>query len=196
MIFWASALAAKKERLKAAEAKLLELAREFGDRPAYEYKLTTLDTVIPYDVVIYRDDPEKKMTRRENKNNNNDEEDYIIHSVKVESARKKRSSTTMMTETPLVLLHGYMNGAAYFYRNLVGLSHAFETIYSLDMLGWGLSSRPDFESIVPTISSDAEPSIQQRTVTATEHFFVESLEAWRINQKIPKMILCGHSMGA
>jgi len=83
-----------------------------------------------------------------------------------------------------VLLHGYMNGASYFYRNFAGLSRHFAQIYSLDLLGWGLSSRPaelfDFEN----------PSVQQ-----TEEVFCESLEAWRRHNNIDKMTLAGHSMG-
>jgi hypothetical protein len=39
------------------------------------------------------------------------------------------------TEAPLVLLHGYMNGGLYFYRNLIGLANHCKTVYSLDMLG-------------------------------------------------------------
>jgi cardiolipin-specific phospholipase len=52
------------------------------------------------------------------------------------------------------------------------------------MLGWGLSSRPEFQQIVNG----------QSTETA-EDFFVESLEAWRAEHKIERMILAGHSFG-
>lgn len=73
---------------------------------------------------------------------------------------------------------------AYFYRNFGGLSKYFPSIYALDMLGWGLSSRPEFNQIVNGTSSEA-----------AEDFFVESLEAWRSEQNIDRMILAGHSFG-
>lgn len=80
-----------------------------------------------------------------------------------------------------------VNGGAYFYRNLMGLSRYFPKIYALDQLGWGLSSRPSFQA--PKTNSEAE------SVKAAEDFFVESLEAWRKENKIESMILAGHSMG-
>ena len=90
---------------------------------------------------------------------------YSIHGVKVtnkqlllsKSTTSSSTATTTTTTTtkqqqsqlqaPLVLLHGYANGSLYFYRNLMGLSHYFGSIYALDMLGWGLSSRPKFELV-------------------------------------------------
>ena len=65
----------------------------------------------------------------------------IIHGVQV---TKKLSAHAHIdaeahaeahTEAPLVLLHGYMNGGLYFYRNLIGLANHCKTVYSLDMLG-------------------------------------------------------------
>ena len=82
---------------------------------------------------------------------------YSIHGVKVTNKQLLTKSTTSSSTTttkqqqsqqaPLVLLHGYANGSLYFYRNLMGLSHYFGSIYALDMLGWGLSSRPKFELV-------------------------------------------------
>ena len=185
MMFWTSALqvAAKMDRLRRAETKLLLLAREFGDRNAHEYNITTFDTSIPRKVV-----PLKPSS-----NDGEDEEDLIIHAVRVESTTDSNTNNNKTTtKTPLVLMHGYMNASAYFYRNLVGLSHYFSTIYSLDMLGWGLSSRPQFDLLV---DDDPNSQQQQDQVSAAEQFFVESLEAWRERNGIEKMILAGHSMG-
>jgi cardiolipin-specific phospholipase len=52
------------------------------------------------------------------------------------------------------------------------------------MLGWGLSSRPSFDHVV-----------DRKSVKSAEDFFVESLEAWRSENNIDRMILAGHSMG-
>jgi cardiolipin-specific phospholipase len=169
MLFWTSALqvAAKMDRLRAAEAKLLVLAREFGDRKAHDYQITTFDTPLGKSVI--------PLATTQN-------EEWILHAVKVQS------TTDGPQKTPLVLLHGYMNSSAYFYRNFVGLTRYFETVYSLDMLGWGLSTRPDFSLTTTTTAGGDE-------ISAAEAFFVESIEAWRKRNNITKMILAGHSMG-
>lgn len=115
----------------------------------------------------------------------NDDDHYRIHALRISNTGDGNTNTndsSKKDETPLVMLHGYMNGAAYFYRNFAGLSRHFTSIYSLDLLGWGLSSRPKFALI------------DDRVRTA-EDFFVESLEAWRSKNNIDRMILAGHSMG-
>lgn len=184
-------MAAKMDRMKQAETKLLSLAREFGDRSAYEYNITTLDTPIPRQVI-----PLRPLGTDE------DEQDLSIHSVRIQSSNAnthlKNGERATTTQVPLVLLHGYMNAAAYFYRNLVGLSHYFDTIHSLDMLGWGLSSRPEFDLLTTKATNKENNDPRQEElaqVDAAEQFFVESLEAWRERNGIDKMILAGHSMG-
>ena len=52
-------------------------------------------------------------------------------------------------------------------------------LYAFDVLGFGQSSRPEF-------SSKPEEA---------EEEFVKSIEAWREELKIDKMILLGHSFG-
>jgi len=53
----------------------------------------------------------------------------------------------------------------------------------VDLLGWGLSSRPSFDRL------------KDDSVETAEAFFIESLESWRESNKIEKMNLAGHSMG-
>jgi pimeloyl-ACP methyl ester carboxylesterase len=122
---------------------------------------------------------------------------FIIHGVKVQRIRttKYNNSSALSTSTslpPLVFLHGYAGGAFYFYRNLVGLASHFSAIYSIDLLGWGLSSRPSVWS---------HDNLQ--SVDSVESFFVESLERWRQKNftaddehKQPKIIIAAHSIGA
>jgi cardiolipin-specific phospholipase len=176
--FWTSTaqVTATMEKMRVAEEKLLGFAKRFGDRHADHYDIRLLDTRIPRSVV-----PLKHHDRRDIHETDNDNDDYLIHGVHVESKSTPNNSTSQHP-TPLVLLHGYMNGSSYFYRNLVGLSGYFQSVYSLDMLGWGLSSRPKFDLI-------------DDSVETAEDFFVESLEAWRAENKIDKMVLAGHSIG-
>ena len=173
-MFWSSAkaqLAHKLESMRNAEATLVSFARRFGGRDPSSYDMELFDTVIPKSSV-----PLKPCSLAFCEGN--DEEELVIHGVKLSS--KEASSSQI--KTPLVLQHGYMNGALYFFRNLVGLSNHFENVYAIDMLGWGLSSRPAFQ-------------LRDDSVETTEEFFVESLEAWREKNGIDKMILAGHSMG-
>jgi cardiolipin-specific phospholipase len=164
--FSASALEAL-DHLKSAEAKLVAFAKKFGDRDPDSYEMTLKDTPIPFEVL-----PLKKLKKQD--------DNLHIHSLCV----KGKVNDKRKTDTPLVLLHGYMNGALYFYRNVVGLSNYFNTVYSLDTMGCGLSSRS------PGLLQSVDSSVE-----ATEEFFVESIEAWRKANGINKMILAGHSMG-
>jgi len=156
-------------KLKKAEDRLVEYAKKFGDRDPSTYTIATQDTPIPSEVL-----PLKKN------NNKSLKEDLHMHSLRVAGKRTDPSKE----DVPLVILHGYMNGALYFYRNVVGLSNYFNTVYSVDTLGCGLSSRS------PGLLSKVDGSVK-----ATEAFFVEALEEWRKANGIPKMILAGHSMG-
>lgn len=82
------------------------------------------------------------------------------------------------TET-LVLVHGYGGCSLLFFPMLKELSKKYK-VYCIDLLGMGLSSRPEF------------------TCTTTEEtvsFFVESIEAWRKAMDIQSFYLGGHSFG-
>jgi len=135
--------------------------------------------------------------RKKKRNEKAADDDFVIHGIEVTSHIHQEDKT----EAPLVLLHGYMNGALYFYRNLLGLSNQCfgGTVYALDMLGWGLSSRPRFETTVEKkkrgfTKKKSEEAVNDETYAA-EQVFVESLEEWRKAHKIDKMVLGGHSMG-
>lgn len=153
------------EELREAEAEMLKLAQGFGCRNKDEYEMKLIDTVIPRSSVPLKPNKEEG-------------DELTIHGICITSKIHGEHSI----KTPLVLQHGYMNASCFYYRNLAGLSKHFETIYSLDMLGWGLSSRPSFD-------------LTDDSVETAQDFFVESLEAWRKAMEIDRMILAGHSMG-
>ncbi|CAD5209606.1 unnamed protein product [Bursaphelenchus okinawaensis] len=81
-------------------------------------------------------------------------------------------------DIPFVLLHDMFLGKAVWNQNLDELSKK-RTTYAFDLLGWGKSSRPDFP---------AEP-------TLAELEWVRTIEDWRREMKIEKMILVGHGLG-
>lgn len=176
-MFWPSAaaqkIAGKMESLRNAESSLLLHARRFGGRDPSSYDMQLFDTVIQRSCVPLKAPSAVSC-------DNETGEELVIHGVKLTS--KEHQHQGKSTKTPLVLQHGYMNGGLYFFRNLVGLTSYFQNVYAIDMLGWGLSSRPAFR-------------LRDDSVETTEEFFVESLEAWREKNGIDKMILAGHSMG-
>lgn len=184
------------ETVKTAEARLLSFAQRFAthnddvikrrpeEAPAYETEF--LDTKIPSSVLPLRSVSSGK-----------EEKDMVMHGIRIDKNKKSKERAAASTTTaPLVLVHGYMNGALYFYRNLFGLADHFETVYSLDLMGWGLSSRPQFRLDCKNNNKTNNDDDTDDSVVATaESFFVDSLEAWRERNKVDKMVLAGHSMG-
>lgn len=85
---------------------------------------------------------------------------------------------TESENTPIVMLHGFGAGIAFWLMNLEEISEN-RPLYAIDLLGFARSSRPTF-------STDAQEIESQ---------FVESIERWRELMQIPKMILLGHSFG-
>ncbi|KAK6623957.1 hypothetical protein RUM44_010813 [Polyplax serrata] len=81
-------------------------------------------------------------------------------------------------KTPILLLHGLASGVALWVLNLDSFASS-RPVYAIDVLGFGRSSRPTF-------SADGLEAEQQ---------MVTSIEAWRKEMKLEKIILLGHSMG-
>lgn len=80
--------------------------------------------------------------------------------------------------SPLVLLHGFGGGVALWAQNLDTLSSC-GPVYTLDLLGFGRSSRPEF-------TTDPEGAEEQ---------FVAALEEWRERVGLEEMVLLGHNLG-
>ncbi len=87
----------------------------------------------------------------------------------------------------LVMLHGYGAGLGFFYKNFEGLSRVRGwKVYALDLLGMGRSSRPPFK---------LHARDRQTSITEAENWFIDALEEWRIQRKIERFTLMGHSLG-
>lgn len=81
-------------------------------------------------------------------------------------------------KVPIVLMHGFGAGSAFFAMNLEELA-VEHPVYAFDTLGFAKSSRPAF-------SYNPEKIEQQ---------FVDSIEKWREVMGIERMVLLGHSFG-
>lgn len=87
----------------------------------------------------------------------------------------------------LVMLHGYGAGLGFFYKNFEGLSRVRGwKIYALDLLGMGRSSRPPFK---------LHAKDKKTCITEAENWFIDALEEWRVERKIERFTLLGHSLG-
>ncbi|XP_065253832.1 1-acylglycerol-3-phosphate O-acyltransferase ABHD5 [Emys orbicularis] len=87
-------------------------------------------------------------------------------------------SQDLSYKTPLVLLHGFGGGVGLWALNFEELCEN-RTVYAFDLLGFGRSSRPQFDT-------DAEEA---------ENQFVEAVEEWRQEVGLERMILLGHNLG-
>ena len=103
---------------------------------------------------------------------------YIGNNQFISTLSVKAASGRHCATTPLVILHGVGTGAALWVLNLKSVATQ-RTVYAVDMLGFGRSSRVTFSS---------DPAV-------AEMEFVESLEAWRQAVQLDAFILVGHCFG-
>jgi pimeloyl-ACP methyl ester carboxylesterase len=78
----------------------------------------------------------------------------------------------------LVIIHGFASGLATFVSVYEKLYNIYD-IYAIDLIGYGLSSKPIF-------SND---------YILSETLFIDSIEAWRIKLNLKSIIICAHSFG-
>jgi cardiolipin-specific phospholipase len=90
-------------------------------------------------------------------------------------------------ERHVVLVHGYGAALGLFYNNFDGLTQRSNVnLHALDMLGYGLSSRPK----LPKFKGNSLEDVKK-----VEDFFLDSMEKWRQEKNIEKFHLIGHSFG-
>jgi len=84
-------------------------------------------------------------------------------------------------DPPLVLIHGHSMNSTYWYRNFDDLVNMGYYVIALDMVGWGLSDRPDFRG------TKAEDCVS---------FYLDPFVAWTKALGLQKFAIIAHSIGA
>ncbi|KAH3900134.1 uncharacterized protein SCODWIG_02930 [Saccharomycodes ludwigii] len=148
-----------------------------------------------------------QLTGKQGKNN-------YIHEFYIENTLPRiQSDKAEMNGEDVVMVHGYGAALGLFLFNFEQLSNLPGIkLHALDLLGFGLSSRPPFPKKENSRSwytfwnsgkgKGKEDSLQQGSILPTmkdvdnaESFFIDSLEAWRRERNVNKFILVGHSLG-
>lgn len=99
----------------------------------------------------------------------------------VELANGERINTVVMGQgPPIVMIHGFGGGLAIFASNVESLAKT-NTVYIIDLPGFGRSSRPAFTGT---------------TADEAEAYFVDAFDMWMNAVGVEKAIILGHSLGA
>ncbi|KAG2733073.1 hypothetical protein G9P44_004063 [Scheffersomyces stipitis] len=119
------------------------------------------------------------------------DEDVSIHELYLVN-----NTDPSVTETHLVIIHGYMAALGYFVKNVEPLlkSQPGLRLHVIDLPGFGNSSRPTFPKEFLTEPKTKAEKIKQ--IVDIENWFIDKLECWRKKRGIKKFKLVGHSMGA
>lgn len=119
----------------------------------------------------------------------------LINEFEISQYKADGTSIADQDTHHIMVLHGYGAGLGFFFRNFNALSKIPNSqIHALDLLGYGLSSRPSFH-----IRSNPRTLLFKKweeQVTIAENFFLDSIEEWRQKKGIKKFSVVAHSLGA
>ncbi|ODO00612.1 cardiolipin-specific phospholipase [Cryptococcus wingfieldii CBS 7118] len=134
------------------------------------------------------DSHEKKHKHKCHKHRKDGELVDYINTLEISAPKDKNSKEAV------VVLHGYAAALGFFFRNWESIATAASSTdrraFFLDWLGMGLSSRPS-----PALLASPSTASTSSRVARAEHFFLSSLESWREEAGVDKMVLVGHSLG-
>ncbi|KOH00973.1 alpha/beta hydrolase family protein [Saccharomyces eubayanus] len=145
----------------------------------------------------------------------------IMDQVNVEGSKKNDKlfdeinqwhfqNTKASIQTPTLLIHGYAASSMSYFRNYSGLSKHFQNLYSIDLPASGLSSIPNLEVNTTTplpldikfigkdkfkIPYTINASHHKFVIQMYEDYYIDRIEQWRIDNKLDKMNIVGHSFG-
>ena len=121
-----------------------------------------------------------------------------------------QNENTSTVRTPTLLIHGYAASSMSFFRNYPGLSKHIRNLYSIDLPASGLSSVPSLEINTTTplpldikfigenkfkVPYTINANHNKFVIQMYEDFYLDRIEQWRIDNKLGKMNVVGHSFG-
>lgn len=114
-----------------------------------------------------------------------------------------KDSSSQNTTVPLVLLHGFGSAIGLWVLNLDSLSDR-RSIYALDLLGFGRSSRPKFSSSAEVVEAEYVESKSHLPPAVIFYIWygnfhiitISGIEKWRQHVGLERFVLLGHSLGA
>ena len=101
----------------------------------------------------------------------------------------KASPNTTINKPNFLLLHGFTGALGHWKPLIPHLTDKNYKVYAIDILGWGLSSRPN---IFPNWEWFSK---SRKSVNDVRHFWVDSIENWRKTENISNLHVVGHSLG-
>lgn len=112
-----------------------------------------------------------------------------IHELFIENTETPDPNSVIVKSgvKDIILVHGYAASLGLFVDNFDSMSSIPGVrIHAVDLLGFGLSSRPKF----PKFGTQTKQDIYD-----IENWFIDSLDEWRRRRGIERFILIGHSFG-
>lgn len=115
----------------------------------------------------------------------------VINEFKIENLEPVPAGKKKLT---LLMVHGFCESLVFYYRNYEALSAIPGiTIYAIDQLGFGRSSKPEFDA--PGFEVVDENGESVRAIKG-EEYFVNAIEKWRRAKGITeRFVFMGHSLG-
>lgn len=112
----------------------------------------------------------------------------FIHELFIENTEQPSGTVAVADQVKdVVLVHGYAASLGLFVENFDLLTKVPGIrLHAIDLLGFGLSSRPKF----PHFDCETKEDIYK-----IEDWFIDSMEEWRKRRGIERFVLIGHSFG-
>ncbi|ODV58120.1 alpha/beta-hydrolase [Ascoidea rubescens DSM 1968] len=115
-----------------------------------------------------------------------DDHDNYIHEFYIEN-NEKDLKNLKNEDKHVIFIHGYGASLGFYFKNFQDFSKIPGIkLHAIDLLGFGLSSRPRFPRKQKEKIDDIDRS---------QDYFLSSFESWRKAKKIDNFVLVAHSLG-
>lgn len=137
---------------------------------------------------------------------------HFYNHEKMTTASTTNNCSEACINLPVLLIHGYASSSISFFRNIPYLSRHCKDLYTIDLPANGLSEQPKLKitSVDPSIFGQyielnegrqikviglPDRSKCQKFIEENINYYIDAIEKWRLDNKIEKFHLVGHSFG-